>query len=121
MDRNEAAARAIAKAIYDKKGYAIQLLKVSHLTVLCDYMLIATARNANQNQALADAADDAAAQAGVELIRAEGKSEGRWIVLDYGFLMVHLFHQDARSYYNLERIWNDGTNRLDLDLQDEAD
>ena len=104
----------LAKLLYEKKATDIVVLKVGHLTVLCDYMLIATGRTANQVTALADAVDDLAAEQGLRLRRSEGRNEGRWAVLDYGHLMVHLFHRDERAYYGLDRLWNDGTNALDL-------
>lgn len=111
-----------AKLLYDRKAEEISVLKVSHLTILCDYMLIATGRTANQVTALADAVDDLISAGGLRLRRSEGRSEGRWAVLDYGTVMVHLFHRDERSYYSLDRLWNDGTNLIELPFnQSEAD
>ena len=104
----------LAQLLYDKKATDIIALKVGHLTVLCDYMLIATGRTANQVTALADAVDDLMSEQGFRLRRSEGRNEGRWAVLDYGHLMVHLFHRDERAYYGLDRLWNDGGNALDL-------
>ena len=104
----------LANLLYEKKAADIAVLKVGHLTVLCDYMVIASGRTANQVTALADAVDDLAAEHGLRLRRSEGRNEGRWAVLDYGHLMVHLFHRDERAYYGLDRLWNDGTNALDL-------
>ena len=52
--------------------------------------------------------------AGVPLRRSEGTREGRWVVLDYGHILIHLFHRDERAYYHLDRLWNDGTNQLEL-------
>ena len=54
------------------------------------------------------------AEAGWILRRSEGGTEGRWIVMDYGSILVHIFNQEERSYYNLERLWEDGSNRLSL-------
>ena len=107
-------ALCLAKLLYEKKATDIVVLKVGHLTVLCDYMLIATGRTANQVTALADAVDDLAAEHGLHLRRSEGRNEGRWAVLDYGHLVVHLFHRDERAYYGLDRLWNDGGNMVDL-------
>ena len=104
----------LARLLYDRKARDIVVLKVSHLTVLCDYLLIATGRTANQVTALADAVDDLMAEKGIRLRRSEGRNEGRWAVLDYGHMMVHLFHRDERAYYGLDRLWNDGSNALDL-------
>lgn len=120
MQDQELALR-LARTLYDRKAFDIMVLKVAHLTVLCDYMVIASGRTAAQVSALADAADEVMAAAGVSLRRCEGTQEGRWAVLDYGHLIVHLFHRDERAYYGLERLWNDGTNQLDLPFDQSAE
>ena len=104
----------LASFLYDKKAQDIVVLKVSHLTVLCDYLVIASGRTVNQVSSLTDLADDFMAQRSMHLRRSEGSHEGRWAVLDYGNIMVHLFHREDRAYYGLDRLWNDGTNALDL-------
>ena len=104
----------LAQVLYNRKAFDLVALKVSHLTVLCDYMLIASGRTAAQVAALADAADEMMAASGVALRRSEGAQEGRWAVLDYGHILVHLFHRDERAFYNLDRLWNDGTNVIAL-------
>ena len=103
-----------AQKLYDRKAGDIVALKTGHLTVLCDYMLIASGRTAAQVSALADEVDELMAAEGVPLRRSEGTREGRWVVLDYGHILVHIFHRDERAYYHLDRLWNDGTNQLDL-------
>ena len=104
----------IAQTLYDHKAGEISALKVGHLTVLCDYMIIASGRNAAQVSALAEDVDEMMAREGVSLRRSEGAREERWIVLDYGHILVHLFHRDERAFYHLDRLWADGTNSLDL-------
>ncbi len=104
----------IAQTLYNRKAQDITVLKVSHLTVLCDYLIIATGRTAAQVSALADAVEESVASCNIPLKRSEGIREGRWIVLDYGDIMVHLFHRDERVYYSLDRLWNDGSNAVDL-------
>ena len=104
----------IAQTLYDRKAGEITALKVGHLTVLCDYMIIASGRSAAQVSALADDIDEVMAREGVPLRRSEGVREGRWIVLDYGHILVHLFHRDERAYYHLDRLWADGTNEIAL-------
>lgn len=111
----------IASALFEKKALDIVALKVSHLTVLCDYMVIASGRTANQVSALADAVDNLMSEAGLRLRRSEGQNEGRWVVLDYGHILVHVFHREERAFYGLERLWNDGTNQLDLPFDQGAD
>ena len=104
----------IAQTLYAHKAADITALKVGHLTVLCDYMIIASGRTAAQVSALAENVDEIMAGAGLVLRRSEGAREGRWIVLDYGHIKVHLFHRDERAYYHLDRLWTDGTNSLEL-------
>ena len=104
----------LARLLYNRKAQDIVVLNVSHLTVLCDYMVIASGRTDNQVAALADAVDELMAQEGFALRRSEGRREGRWVILDYGHVIVHLFHRDERAFYGLDRLWNDGTNALAL-------
>ena len=118
--QDNALVQEIAKVLYDKKGLDIIALNVGHLTVLCDYMVIASGRNANQVKAMADEVDERMAELGLPLRRSEGTGEGRWIVMDYGMVLVHIFHQEEREYYRLERLWEDGSNRLPLPFETEA-
>jgi len=104
----------LSKLLYDRKAQDIVVLNVSHLTVLCDYMVIASGRTDNQVSSLADVADEMMAVNGLALRRSEGRHEGRWVILDYGHIIVHLFHRDERAFYGLDRLWSDGTNALDL-------
>ncbi len=109
-----ALAQHIAKILYDRKALDICALHVGTLTVITDYMVIASGRNALQVKALCQEVEDRLAEEGVHLRKKEGHNEGRWIVLDYGAVLVHLFHPEERAFYHLERLWEDGTNRLAL-------
>lgn len=120
MEQNNLALR-IARILYDKKASDITVLNVSHLTVITDFMIVASGRSALQVKALADDVDDAMAMDGVALRAKEGHAEGRWIVLDYGTVLVHIFHPEERQYYRLERLWDDGQNRVPLPFVDEDD
>ena len=111
-------AEKIAQTLYNKKAQDIIILDVRHLTVITDYMVIASGRNFLQTKALADDVDDVLAEAGVALRSREGKDEGKWIVLDYGSVLVHVFHPEDREYYHLERLWDDGKNRIELDFEE---
>ncbi|MBE5782475.1 MAG: ribosome silencing factor [Clostridiales bacterium] len=113
MDQR-ALAQRIAHILYDKKAWDITVLDVGHLTVITDYMVIASGRSTLQVKSLADDVDDALALEGVTLRAREGTGEGRWIVLDYGTVLVHIFHPEDRQFYHLERLWEDGQNRLPL-------
>ena len=103
-----------AQELYKNKAGQIVALDVQGMTVICNYMLIAAGRTVNQVKALADDVDERMAELGVPIRRREGQNEGRWIILDYGFMLVHIFHTEEYEYYNLERLWTDGSNRLVL-------
>lgn len=120
LNKKELALRA-AEILYDKKALDIVALDVHHLTVITEYMVICTGRNAQQVHSLCDDVEDTLAAEGVTLRKKEGQNEGRWAILDYGHLLVHIFHPEERQYYRLERLWDEGTNRLDLSfiIQDE--
>ncbi len=119
--QDTALVQEIARALYDHKAQNIVALNVGHLTVITDYMVIASGRNTNLVKALADDVDECMAKEGLALRRIEGQNEGHWIVMDYGHILVQLFHQEQREYYNLERLWEDGSNRLVLPFDQSAE
>jgi len=80
---------------------------VSDPLPLADVFLIATGRNERNVQSIASEIEDQLFLAGVKPIRREGKAEGRWILEDFGDLIVHVFHEEERLYYGLERLWRD--------------
>ena len=114
METREIALLA-AKALDDKRGKDITVLKVDEMTVITDYMVIATGTSAPQVKALCENVEDELAKADVFARRREGVGDGRWCVLDYGDVMVHVFHEQDREYYQLERLWADGTNEVEVD------
>lgn len=118
MDQKEIALLA-AKALDDKRAKDITVLKVDEMTVITDYMVIATGLSAPQVKAMADNVEDELAKINVFPRRTEGYSEGRWCVLDFGDVMVHVFHEQEREYYQLERLWADGTNEVELSFDKE--
>lgn len=113
----EETVRALAKALDDKKASDILAIHVADKTIIADWFLICSGRNENHVKALCDDLDDAAYGLGLEVRRKEGYNEGRWIVVDYGGILVHIFHPQERQYYNLERLWDSGDNTIDLQLE----
>lgn len=112
----------LASKLYEHKADKIVALKVDHLTVLCDYMLIASAKTAAQISALTDELEQLADGMDMTLRRSEGMHDGRWVILDYGHIMIHLFQQPERKFYDLDRLWNDGSNTIALPFdQTDAD
>jgi ribosome-associated protein len=108
----------IARHLNDKRADDIIALDVTHLTIIADTMVIASARSTLAVRALYESLTEALDAEGVVPRRKEGAAEGRWIVADFGHVIVHLFHEQERAYYNLERLWADGTNKIEIDLSD---
>ena len=94
----------------DKKADDILALSVTHMTVLAHSIVIASGHSALQVRSLYDALTEKLEGEGIHARRHEGINAGRWIVIDYGDVIVHLFHEEERRYFNLERLWMDGTN-----------
>ena len=105
MPANELAA-VIVKALDAKKGENIQLLKTQDLTTLADYFVICTASSSTHVKTLTDAVEAAADDVGEPVLRREGHRSGR-VLLDYGCVIVHVFQDEARKFYDLERLWSD--------------
>ncbi len=101
-----------ANALNEKKAQNLSALKVEDLTVLTEYFLLSTATSSTHVRALADEVEFKLSEAGVEPHHIEGKSTG-WILLDYGSVIVHVMSAQAREFYNLDKMWSDGT-PLDL-------
>ena len=113
-------ARKIAQLLYDRKARDILALQVDHLMVITDYLVLATGSSALQTHALMDHLDQELSALGVQPRRIEGQQAARWIVMDYGTVIVHIFHPEDREFYRLERLWSDGSNRLVLPFEEEG-
>ncbi len=101
----------ICKFLSDKKAYGIVYIDVESKTSLCDYFIICSGRSATQVKALAENVDEKMEKEhGLTPRRKEGVREGRWAVLDYEDVIVHIFNDEERDFYRLERLWEDGKN-----------
>ena len=110
-DSIESRVRLAAAAALDKKAFDLDVLSVGELTSIADYFVLATATNERQAAAIADnILDQLKTQMGVKPLLVEGASPGRWILLDYGDFIVHIFTEDVRRFYGLERLWGDAPN-----------
>lgn len=99
---------SIAATAADKLGAVEQLaLDVSNPLPFVDAFLIATGRNERNVLAIAREIEDALNLAGVKTKRREGRDQGRWVLVDFGGLVVHVFHEEERHFYDLERLWKD--------------
>ena len=99
---------AIAATAADaKQAEDLVALDVSGPLPLTDIFFLATGRNERNVIAIASEIEDKMIESGVKTIRREGRAEGRWVLLDFGDLVVHVFHEEDRMYYSLERLWKD--------------
>ena len=98
-----------AKALADKKGLGIQLLDVAEVTTLAEFFLICTGTSNTHVNTLCDAVEKAVVdEMGEPLLHREGHRSGTWVLLDFGSLIVHVFTEETRKFYDLERLWSDG-------------
>jgi ribosome-associated protein len=100
-------ATTAALAAADKLATDVVAIDVSDHLVITDVFLLASAPNDRQVRAIVDAVEEALSRAGAKTVRREGEREGRWVLLDFGELVVHVQHTEERTYYGLERLWRD--------------
>lgn len=109
MEKN---ANEIVKIAYDaleeKLGEDIEIIKIDEISVIADYLIIASGRNQNQLNAMIDFVDEKLTMAGYNSKRIEGNKKSSWVLMDYGDVIVHVFSKEDRLFYDLERIWRDG-------------
>ncbi len=96
-----------AAAAAAKGGEEFVSFDVSEPLPLVDAFLLVTGTSERNVAAIADAVEEAMLEAGVKRLRREGRNEARWILLDFGDLVVHVFHEEERAFYGLERLWKD--------------
>lgn len=102
-------AKIACEALEEKKANDIKVIDISEVSVLADYFIIASGSNRNQVQAMVDSVqEDLFKKAGAEAKQVEGYQSGNWILLDYSDIIVHVFDEENRLFYDLERIWRDG-------------
>ena len=101
-----------ANALNEKKGMNINAVKIGELTILAEYMVFVTATSSTHVRALAEETEKKLDEVGVAPHHIEGKATG-WILLDYNDVIIHVFSNEAREFYNLDRMWEDGE-KLDM-------
>lgn len=100
--------KVIIDALQDKKAEDIRIIDISNVSVIADYFVIASGSNTNQIQAMVDNVEEEMFKAGYDDPKVEGYNTASWILLDYKDVIVHVFSEDDRTFYNIERIWRDG-------------
>ena len=100
-------AKVAVKALDSKKGADIALMNIGGITTIGDYFVVASGSSTTQVKALADEVDEQLSKLGIEPKRVEGYQSANWILLDYYEVIVHIFLQETREFYSLERLWSD--------------
>ena len=113
--------RTAVAAALDKKAFDLDVLHVSELTSIADYFIICSANSERQTQAIADSIlEKLREDQGVKPLLVEGTTPGRWILIDFGDFIFHIFTEDCRRFYGLERLWGDAPN-VTSEFTDEAE
>lgn len=99
--------KTIVKALYDKQGDDIMVLDLRGLTVIADYFVICSAQSSTKTAALADGVGEKLSAFGVKPMNVEGMANASWVLMDYNDVIVHIFLEEQRQYYKLERLWLD--------------
>jgi len=107
----ESRVRLAVAAALDKKATDLDVLSVGELTSIADYFILCSAGNERQAQAIADSVlDRLRSELSVKPLLVEGTTPGRWVLLDFGDFIVHIFTEEVRRFYGLERLWGDAPN-----------
>lgn len=99
----------IVEILADKKAKDINTIDISDITIIADYFVICSGTSTTHIKTLADEVEVKLNELGIELLHKDGFNSARWVLLDYGDVVVHIFHEEDRSFYNLERLWSEGT------------
>lgn len=103
--------RTAVQAAMDKKAFDLTVLGVADLTSIADFFVLCSANTERQTQAIADSVmEKVRSEEGAKPLLVEGTTPGRWILIDYGDFIVHVFTEECRRYYGLERLWGDAPN-----------
>ncbi len=114
MNNSREMTRLAIKALEDKKGNDIRVIDIQDVSIIADYFIIASGSNRNQVQTMADNVEEVLGRSGYEPRQLEGYGTATWILMDYNDIIVHIFSEEDRLFYDLERIWRDGKN-VDID------
>ncbi len=107
MDSREMA-KIVCKALDEKKAIDVKAIDISEVSVMADYFIVASASNQNQLNAMQDEVDKVLYENGIHAKSIEGNRSSTWVLMDYEDVIVHLFSEEDRLFYDLERIWKDG-------------
>lgn len=104
----------------DKKARDIEVIDISEISSLADFFIICNGTSTTHIKTLADELEVKMGEAGYKYLHKEGYNSARWILTDYGEVVVHIFHEEDRSFYNLERLWTDGKSKMSARKKDSS-
>ena len=110
-------AKIAYQALTEKKGENVRVIQITEVATFADYFIIADGNNPSQINALVDNVEEQLSKAGYEPKRIEGIRNSNWILMDYGDIIVHIFSKEDRLFYDLERIWKDGKEISEEELE----
>ena len=108
MNQSKEMVRIAVNALEEKRGEDIKIIDIHGVSVIADYFVLASATNNSQLHALVDSVEEKLFKAGYECKQKEGNLTSTWMLMDYNDVIVHVFSQEDRLFYDLERIWRDG-------------
>lgn len=108
-DESRTMARLACRALAEKKALDVKVIDIREISVIADYFIIGSASNTNQIQAIIDEVEETLYKAGYPCTQKEGNAHSTWILMDYKDIIVHIFSKEDRLFYDLEKIWQDGT------------
>ena len=105
-DTSKQMAKVAVEALKEKKGYDVKVIDISEISILADYFIIANGSNSNQVQAMVDNVEEQMYKAGFDDPKVEGYNNASWILLDYNDVVLHIFDEESRSFYNYDTIYS---------------
>lgn len=117
LERAKKMAKIAYQALCEKKGEDVRVIEITKIAAFADYLVIADGNNPTQVSALVDNVEEKLEKEGFSPKRIEGVKNTNWVLMDYGDVIVHVFSKEDRLFYDLERIWKDGKELEESDLQ----
>lgn len=105
---NEFVFERVIQALHEKAAQNVKAIDISELTTFAQYFVVCSGTSVTHIKTLADFVEEKLSEQGVHCLHREGYNSARWILLDYGDIVVHIFHEEDREFYGLERLWQDG-------------
>ena len=96
------------EALQEKKGRDIKAIDISNLTTIAHYFILCSGTSVTHIKSLSDSVEEKLGELGIKPRRTEGYSAARWVLMDYSDIVIHIFHEEEREFYGLERLWHDG-------------